>query len=147
MNVVNQQQNVRNKPAACYYYDPRFKLFQPRYTINKKDYKGKGVKTEFEVIKAVYSLHMQVYSDYNYNFYLDRRNDLDILDAELTSKITSDYAVYLHVKRYVEQNPWYVYRYGLEDYCRQHNIIIPNFSNDLEGFMINPTTGQRLCPY
>lgn len=147
LNVVTQQQNIRNRQVIGYDFDARYNYFQPRYKLNGKLHHRGIYNTEFEALLATYRLREEVYKDYNYNFFLDRRNDEDIVDLELTRKITSQEAIYLHVKRYVENNPWYVYRYNLFDYCKQHNIMIPDFSLDNQGFMINPATGHRLCPY
>ena len=93
------------------------------------------------------SLGINDRSNFNYNFKLDRRNDLDILDLERTGIISQEEATYRHVRRYVDDNPWYVYRYGLEEYCKDNHIVIPNFTLDEQGFMIHPITGQRFCPY
>ena len=146
LNIVNYQQNIRNQPTKGYHFIQNC-VFQPRYKLNGKDNLRGSYKTEPEVLLATYNLRQEIYSDYDYNFYLDRRNDLDILDAELTKKITSQQAIYYHVKRYVESNPWYIYRYNLLEYCKQNNIAIPSFSLDSQGFMINPVTKERLCPY
>lgn len=147
LNIVTSQQNSRNRPSLSYTFDILFKRFRPRYSLNCKDYFRGSYKSEPEALLAVYNLRQEVYSDYDYNFYLDRRDDEDIVDLELTKKITSQEAIYLHVKRYVENNPWYAYRYNLFDYCKQNNIVISSFSLDSQGFMIDKTTGKRLCPY
>lgn len=44
-------------------------------------------------------------------------------------------------------NPWYVYRFGLEGYCKDNHILVPAFSIDSNGFMVHPITGQKFCPY
>lgn len=147
LNVVTQQQNIRNRPTIGYLFIAKGNCFIPRYNLNYKEYTSDSLKTEPEALLATYQLRRQVYHDYDYNFYLDRRNDSNILDAELTGRITSQQAIYYHVKRYVENNPWYAYRYNLFEYCRQHNINIPSFKLDNQGFMIHPVTGERLCPY
>lgn len=147
LNLVSQQQNIRNKPSVGYLFDARSNNFQPQYVLNGKTYLRGSYKSEIEALLATYHLRQQVFVDYNYNFLEDRRNDLDILDAELTGRITSQQAIYLHVKRYAGVNPWYVYRYNLFEYCKENHIQIPSFSLDSQGFMINPHTGQRLCPY
>ena len=147
LNVVTQQQNIRNRPSIGYSFSARCHLFQPNYTLDKTIIHRGSCKTELEALVATYKLRQEMYSDYNYNFYLDRRNDEDILDAELTRKITTQQAIYLHVKRYAGTNPWYVYRYNLFEYCKENHIQIPSFSLDSQGFMINPHTGLRLCPY
>ena len=146
LNIVTSQQNLRNRPSRGYRF-MQSKVFQPYYALDGKPSFRGSFKTEPEALVATYNLRQEVYSDYNYNFYLDRRNDEDIVDLELTGKISSDEATYLHVKRYAGTNPWYIYRYNLFDYCSQHNIQIPSFDLDEQGFMVNPVTRQRLCPY
>ena len=146
LNVVSQQQNIRNKPSIGYQVG-KYNRFQPKYVSDFKSKIRGSYKSEPEALLATYKLRQEVYADYNYNFYLDRRNDLDILNAELTGKITSQQAIYLHTKRLVEANPWYVYRYNLFEYCKANNIMIPSFTLDKDGFMINPATGTKFCPY
>lgn len=147
LNVVTQQQNIRNRPTIGYCFNAYRNYFHPYCTLNNKQIFSGNYKSEPEALLATYRLRQEAYADYNYNFYLDRRNDLDILDAELTSKITSDYATYLYAKRYAENNPWYIYRYNLFEYCKANNIMIPSFTLDKDGFMINPATGTKFCPY
>lgn len=146
LNVATNQQNSRNRPSIGYKLTNK-NCFQPFYISNGKIYYRSSHKIEPEALVAAYKLRQEMYSDYNYNFYLDRRNDEDIVDLELTGKISSDEATYLHVKRYAGTNPWYIYRYNLFNYCSQHNIAIPSFELDAQGFMIHPVTKQRLCPY
>ena len=146
LNEVTQQQNIRNKPTSGYQIGGS-NCFIPKYTTHGRPYYRGSYKTEPEALLATYRLRQEVYADYNYNFYLDRRDDEDILDAELTKKITTQQAIYLHVKRYVSINPWYAYRYNLFDYCNQNNIVIPDFTLDNQGFMINQVTSKKLCPY
>lgn len=147
LNIVTSQQNNRNRPTIGYKF-VKNKLFLPRYTLNGNHYYFScSFKTEPEALITTFKLRQEIYADYNYSFLLDRQDDLDILNLELTGKITSDYATYLHVKRYVENNAWYIYRYNLFEYCKQNNIAIPDFSLDSQGFMINPVTKERLCPY
>lgn len=146
LNIVTNSYNRRNIQSLGYRFATRH-CFQPRYNLDGKHFNSDSYKTEPEVLIATCHLRGEIYSDYNYNFFLDRRNDLDILDLELTKKITTQEAIYLHVKRYVESNPWYAYRYNLFDYCKENNIKIPDFELDTEGFMIDINTKQRLCPY
>lgn len=146
LNAVTSQQNNRNKHTIGYCY-VQSKIFVPKYVLNYKTIFRGSYKSEPEALLATYHLRQQVYADYDYNFFLDRRDDEDILDAELTRKITTQQAIYLHVKRYAGTNPWYVYRYNLFAYCQANQITIPSFELDNQGFMINPVTKQRLCPY
>lgn len=147
LNVVTQQQNILNKPSIGYYFDISRNRFRPNYKLNGKVIYGNCYKSEPETLLVALKLREEIYSDYNYNFLLDRRDDSDIVDLELTGQITQEQATEMHVRRYVENNPWYVYRYGLEDYCKEHDILVPDFDIDSQGFMINPVTRQRLCPY
>ena len=149
LNVVSKQQNNRNKLVKGYLYSKTKNIshFTPKCTLNFKDIIRSSYNTESEALIAVFWFRRQVFYDYDYNFFLDRKYDLDILDMEITGRITSQNATKLHVKRYVESNPWYAYRYNLFEYCKQNNIVIPDFSLDSQGFMINPVTKERLCPY
>lgn len=104
LNVVTQQQNMRNQPSVGYQLTYK-NCFIPYYKSDNNLYYRGTYHTEPEALLATYNLRQQVYSDYNYDFYLDRRDDEDILDAELTRKITTQQAIYLHVKRYVSINP------------------------------------------
>lgn len=147
LNIVTNQQNVRNQPTIGYRFDTRCKVFQPYFIINNKTYYRGSFKSEPEALIATFKLREEVYSDYNYNFLLDRREDIDIVNLELTGQISTEEATEMHIRRYVELNPWYVYRYNLFDYCQAHNIVIPDFTLDEQGFMISPVTKERLCPY
>lgn len=146
LNIVTHRQNSRNKPSIGYQVSAN-NLFQPQYALDYKLRLRGSYKSEPEALLATYQLRQEVYADYDYNFYLNRRSDLDILDLEMTGQITSQQAIYLHVKRYAENNPWYIYRYNLFEYCKANNIMIPSFTLDKDGFMINPATGTKFCPY
>lgn len=153
LNEVTQQQNTYNKPTRGYriLYDNGF---QPCIRYNEEIFIPNGVvHTEFEACILQHKLEtdflkLKMQDDYYmYNFFLDRRNDLDILDLERTKKISSEEAVYRHVVRYAKDNAWYYYRYNLEQYFRDNHLQVPVFGVDSEGFMIHPITGQRLCPF
>lgn len=147
LNVVNAKQNRLNTQSKGYTFSVKRSYFRPNYNLDGKTYHRGSYKSEPEALIATFNLRQEVYSDYNYNFLLDRREDIDIVDLELTGQISMEEAIYLHVKRYVSNNPWYVYRYNLFDYCQAHNIVIPDFILDKQGFMIDPITKSRLCPY
>lgn len=106
-----------------------------------------GAKNEFEVIKLVNLREKELYSDFYFDFKRYRRGSEDILDKEICDIYTPEQATYEHVKRHVESNPWYAYRFGLEDYCKENGIVIPDFDLDKDGFMIDKITGKKLCPY
>lgn len=147
LNIVTQQQNSRNRYTMGYYFDAIYNYFQPRYNLNGKSHKRGYFKSEPEALLAVYNLHKEFYADYNYNFLEDRRNFENLLDLEVKGVVSHEEANYLRAKELIESNPWYVYRYNLFEYCKDNNIEIPNFGLDSQGFMINPNTGLRLCPY
>ena len=147
LNVVTTQQNNRNRPSVGYNYIASHNYFQPYYAIDSKLHHSGIYKSEPEALIATFKLREEVYSDYNYNFLEDRRNFENLLDQEMTGLISHEEANYLRVKELIESNPWYVYRYNLFDYCQAHNIVIPDFILDNQGFMIDPITKSRLCPY
>lgn len=147
LNIVNKQQNARNKPSRGYNFKVIKNYFQPYYVLDRKVYFKGNYKTEPEALVATYLLREKVYSDYNYNFLEDRRNFESLLDLEVKGIVSHEEANYLRAKQLIESNPWYVYRYDLFDYCKENKIVIPNFSLDSEGFMVSPVTGKRLCPY
>ena len=80
------------------------------------------------------------------NYVSNKYEKLDLLDLERTGQISHDEATYEYVLRHASKNPWYVYRFGLTGYCLRHNIPIPDFSIDNDGFMINKESGERLRP-
>lgn len=154
LNEVTQQQNTYNKPTRGYTFNKRYNNFQTHINFNQELVRLYGVvHSEFEVCQLAYItetdfLRLKMQEDYYmYDFLKDRRNDLDILDLERTKKISPEEATYRHVKRYVESNCWYVYRYGLEDYCKEHHIAIPDFDLDEQGFMVDKITRKKLCPF
>lgn len=146
LNLVTTQQNIRNRPSRGYIYNENFGTFRVQCCLNNKIQSGGIYKSEVDAILASYYLREKLFFDYNYNFYLDRHNDLDILDIELIGKLTNELATYYHIKRYVESNPWYVYRYNLFDYCKINNISTLSYFIDSQGFMID-NQGSKFCPY
>ena len=147
LNEVTQQQNMRNRPSIGYQINAGSTCFAPYYVLKGKILIKDSYKTEPEALLVTYNLREQEYKDYNYNFLEDRRGFNILLSQELEGIITHEEATYQRVKTLVKHNPWYVYRYNLFDYCKQNNIIIPKFELDSQGFMINPVTKQRFCPY
>lgn len=147
LNVVSQQQNIRNRPSIGYQFKATNNRFQPKYALNGKNYIRNSYKTEPEALLATYQLRQEVYADYNYSFLEDRRGFESLLDLEVKGVVSHEEANYLRAKELIKSNAWYVYRYNLFDYCKENNIKIPNFGLDSQGFMINPNTGLRLCPY
>lgn len=148
MNVVTNQYNSLNKPSKGYKFDPRRKnSFSVRIFIGGRE-KTKGLFTnEADCLEAVYLIRKEEYPEYTYDFFKDRRGDLDIVDLQLTGQISEEEAVYRHVVRYAKDNAWYVLRYNLFDYFKDNHIHIPSYFLDEQGFMVHPITGQKLCPF
>lgn len=144
LTEVTQQQNRRNAQSRGYEIRS---IFIPMIKLDYKTIHAKSVHREDEACIKQFQFESQMFSDYRYDFFKDRRGDLDIVDLERTGQITRDYATYLHVKRYVENNnAWYVYRYSLFDYCNHNGIIIPKYELNSEGRMVD-AKGNILCPY
>ncbi len=115
----------------------------------KREQKCIRLRTSFSEIDAMYCRNRleEEYFDYRYDFLLDRRDDIDLLEDEREGRISHDEAVYKHVLRY-KSNPWFFFRYELEDYYRQNNIQLPVTGKDYmerDGFLTD-LEGNRLCP-
>lgn len=147
LNEVTNQQNLRNRPSIGYGFNAIYNIFQPYYVLDGRQIYSSGYKSESEALQVTYKLREEKYKDYNYNFFEDRRGFEHLLLQEIEGIITHEEATYQRIKSLIESNPWYAYRYNLEDYCKNNNIVIPDFSLDEQGFMIHPVTKQRLCPY
>lgn len=159
LNEVTSQQNTYNKPTKGYWIvknplNKDYIGFRPQVMYNNEKLTPfKTVHSEVEAcqlqheLETIYLKELMQDDYYMYNFFLDRRNDLDILDLERTKKVSSEEAVYRHVVRYAKDNAWYYYRYNLEQYFRDNHLQVPVFGVASEGFMIHPITGQRLCPF
>lgn len=144
LNVVTSNQNSRNRVTKSYHLFPCG--FRPQVHVNSQIIWDKFYKSEADAALATYYLRKSAYSDYDYDFFKDRRGDLDIVDLQYTGKISEEEATFRHVMRYAKDNAWYVYRYNLFDYFKENGVGIPDFSLDIEGHMIHPVTGQELCP-
>ena len=155
LNPVTNQQNGYNQPTRGYYFNKRDRNFQPCIIFNRKNhYPYRVVHSELDACQLAHLSEtdylkslMKKDEYYMYNFLKDRRNDLDILDLERTKQISAEEATYRHVLRYARDNAWYYYRYNLEQYFKDNNIQVPNYSFDTDGFMIHPITGKKLCPF
>ena len=149
LNAVTYGQNGLNKFTQNYYYDKRYGIFCCRLQTNslyshiKSENEACILQNELEQVW----LKEQLGDDwYMFDFKKYRRGSEDILDLERTGQISEEEATYRHILKYSD-NAWYMLRYGLEDYYKEHNIPIPQYSLDSNGFMIHPITGQRLCPF
>ena len=150
LNEVSLNQNIRNRVVKNYIKTKnKFRVRSSAYSVAVITQQA---NTEIEACQIAYSIETSYLKElmgnqyYMYDFLKDRRNDLNILDLERTGVISQDEATYQHVLRYAD-NAWFYYRYGLEDYFRQHHILVPSYSLDEQGFMIHPVTGQKLCPF
>lgn len=154
LNVVTQRQNIYNSFSRGYSKDSTNRLFQVRIkTPVRLLYPYNSVHSEVDACQLAYLaetdyLKLILGSDYYmYDFFKDRRNDLDILDLERTGVVSAEEATYKHVIRYAKDNAWYYYRYNLEQYFKDNHISAPNFITDEGGFMRHPATNKLLCPF
>ena len=149
LEKVTNSQNIRNVPKRGYRiqgYGKTGAHFQLKCQMNNKSIHKAGIEREDDACIQQFFFELQHYSEYNYDFLKDRRNDLDIVDLERSGKISNEEATYLHVKKYVENNPWYAFRYNLFDYCKQNNIIIPKYYLNEDKRMVD-VNGKILCPF
>ncbi len=150
LNIVTNAQNRRNAPKCGYYINKYYKNGGAEYRVNcwlGAEQKSQSTNSEDLACQKQYLLELQMFPDYNYSFFADRRNDLDILDLERTGKISDEEATRLHVMRYAQSNAWYVIRYNLYDYFKQHGVPIPAYETNYYGIMVNPKTGEFLNPF
>lgn len=153
LNEVTSQQNIYNRPSRGYSKDSTNRLFQARIKAPRGLlYPYNSVHSEVDACQLAYLaetdyLKLVLSSDYYmYDFFKDRRNDLDILDLERTGVVSAEEATYKHVIRYAKDNAWYYYRYNLKQYFKDNRIPVPNFITDEDGFMRHPVTNKLLCP-
>ena len=147
LNVVSVVSNQRNRFVIGYSLSGQnVDYFQSGIHLPNRDYISKCFKSELEAIEYRYFLEQNYFKDYSYDFLLDRSHSLDILDLERTGKIDSDEAIYRHILKHVSQNPLFVYRFNLHQYCKDNHIPVPDFDEDEQGFMIDKITRKKLCP-
>lgn len=94
--------------------------------------------------------HRKVWEDkwweIGYDFLLDRRGDLDIIELEYSGQISHEEATFRHVMRKAKNNAWYVLRYHLYGYFDKYGIDIPEYDLNEERRMVDVKTGNILCP-
>lgn len=94
--------------------------------------------------------HRKVWEDkwwkIRYDFLLDRRGDLDIIELEYSGQISNEEAIFRHVMRKAKNNAWYVLRYHLYGYFDKYGIDIPEYDLNEERRMVDVKTGNILCP-
>lgn len=117
----------------------------PRDGVCKCDYYSRR-EDEICRLQNICECNLRANGVYMFNFFHYRRGNEDILDLKRTGRISEDEAVYRHILRYAD-NPWYLLRFGLEEYCKENHLPIPAYSLDLNGFMIHAVTGARCCPF
>ena len=149
LNAVSPSQNSRNQQKRGYtlnqIYGSEVLYFRLECVLDGKRIKSSGVRREDEACLLQFQYENEIFPDYNYNFFLDRRQDADIVALERTGQISNEAATYLHIKRYVENNPWYIFRYNLFEYCKHNSIIIPKYYLNEQGRMVD-VNGKILCP-
>ena len=153
LNAVSHQQNQFNHFTKGYSYRNRDKNFQPCIRLNSKIYYPYSVVHREDEACILQNRLEQVFlreklqdQYYMFDFLKYRRGSEDILDLERTGIISEEEAIYRHIMGYSD-NAWFYLRYGLEQYFKDYNIPIPQYSLDTNGFMVHPITNQRLCPF
>ena len=153
LNAVSHQQNGFNKFVKGYSYRKNKNHFQAKYKLNGKVYCPFSTthREDEACIQANYVdkviLKEELGDDYyRFDFLKYRRGSEDILDLERTGQITEDEAIYQHIMRYAD-NAWYYLRFGLQEYFTEHNIPVPEYNLDADGFMVDRLTGKKLCPF
>ena len=153
LNIVTIAENNYNSFVRGYSINRVNKNFQIRVKIDCRHiYPFSSVKSEIEACKLQHTaetewLQEQLSSDtYHFNILEYRRGSEDILDLERTGQISHEEANYRHILKYAD-NAWYYYRYGLEDFFKEHHIPVPEYSLDDEGYMVDKITGKKLCPF
>lgn len=156
LNVVTNQQNSLNKFTRGYILGAGKNLkllFRPQICLNGQIHYSFGYmyREDETCIKQNYLEQIDLrkmmgVSYYQFDFKKYRRGSEDILDLERTGIISEEEAIYRHILKYSE-NAWYMLRYGLEQYFKDNNIPIPQYSLDSDGFMVHRITGQKLSPF
>ena len=141
LDVVTKQQYSFNRPTRGYYKDGN--LFVPKLVVDSKIITYSGVVTELEACQLQHELESSC--DYMYDFLLDRRDSVEILDLERTGKISEEEAVYKHVLKHA--NAWHYFRFNLQDYFKDNHLPVPSYNLDEKGFLVDKITGKRLCPF
>lgn len=153
LNLVSNQQNQYNNFTKGYTYVKNFG-FKPRVKINLETIYpyGQVKRTEDEACILQRKLETewlqeQLGSDvYCFDIFKYRRGSLDILDLERTGQISHEETNYRHILKYAD-NAWYYLRYDLQDFFKEHHLPVPEYSLDVEGYMVDKITGKKLCPF
>lgn len=154
LNFVSNSQNQYNLFCKGYANVRSMHGFSPRIKIiNDTFYPfGQLLKYEDEACRLQHTIETEWLQEqlgseiYNFSILEYRRGSLDILDLERTGQISHEEANYRHILKYAD-NAWYYYRYGLQDFFKEHHIPVPEYSLDAEGYMIDKITGKKLCPF
>ena len=153
LNAVTRQQNNFNRLTKGYNYSSRDNSFRANTRLDGKIYcpfstthKEDEVCNQANYIEQVILREKLGNDYYMFDFKKYRRGSEDILDLERTGQITEDEATYRHILRYAD-NAWYYLRFGLQEYFTEHNIPVPEYDLDADGFMVDRLTGKKLCPF
>lgn len=167
LNPVTPLQNMQNKMSRRYLNDPKRFIVQLSVDVNKipnemyqqglidrvDRKRGYIYSREFNneadacrvagLMERVYKKYNPDYNIFDITHYM--KDDLKTLFALRRGEISQDEADFLHLSSY-RYNAWYVLRYNLEDTFKMLNIPIPKYNLDENGYMVEPTSGMRLCP-
>lgn len=113
-------------------------------TSARKPEPSQIVDNEFEACKIAAEVDEKL-RDRSFDFKSCRLYEDDLVDLYLSGVVSYEESTLRHIMHY-KDNAWFVYRYDLVNYFNEHNIPIPEFELDEEGFMIEPHTGLYLNP-
>ena len=153
LNAISHQQNQFNHFTRGYSYRKDYNYFQAKYRLSGKAYYPfSAVRKEDEACKQQNYIDKVIFKEalgdqyYRFDFLKYRRGSEDILDLERQGIISEEEATYRHIMRYAD-NAWYYLRFGLEQYFKENNIQVSQYSLDSNGFMIDRVSGKKLCPF
>lgn len=148
LKSVTKLQNRRNRPWRGY------KLchgggFVFCSTLSEDSLEASYCKTferEDEVVLSRMEFESKYWTDYGYDFLSDRRGELDIISMEYEGKLSHEEATLMHVMRRAKNNAWYVLRYNLSGYFKEHGIPEPGYCLNESNRMCDLEKGILLCP-
>lgn len=153
LNSVAACENSKNRVYRGYWFSKGKFISERivhRYSSQFGNYRSSGSITYSAEDEAAFhrkEFEDDYYSSYNYNFFLDRRGELDIVELEYSGQISHEEATFMHVMRKAKDNAWYVWRYHLFEYFKKYDVPIPGYKLNEKNRMVDVETGAILCPF
>lgn len=149
LKSVTKLQNRRNRPWRGYKlcYGGGFVFTNTLSDDSLEEPYRKTFIREDEIVLSRMEFESRHWTDYGYDFLSDRRGELDIISMEYEGKISHEEATLMHVMRKAKNNAWYVLRYNLSDYFKEHEIPEPGYYLNEFNRMCDVETDELLCPF